>query len=57
MLSFLIARETMHQNQWLAAIPKLEGEGSRARPCPSNCPQERELSAVAYQLLELLRRN
>jgi Mn-containing catalase len=57
MLSFLIARETMHQNQWLAAIPKLEGEGSRVRACPSNCPQERELSAVAYQLLELLRRN
>jgi Mn-containing catalase len=57
MLSFLIARETMHQNQWLAAIAKLEGEGSRARPCPTDCPQERELSAVAYQLPELLRRN
>lgn len=24
MLSFLIARDTMHQNQWLAAIAELE---------------------------------
>src|SRR5215218_3465709 len=27
MLSFLIARDTMHQNQWLAAIAELEAEG------------------------------
>ena len=25
MLSFLIARDTMHQNQWLAAIEELAG--------------------------------
>src|SRR3712207_6865222 len=27
LLSFLIARDTMHQNQWLAAIAELQAEG------------------------------
>ena len=49
MLSFLIARDTMHQNQWLAAIRELEEDGLETTPCPSSFPQERELSEVAYQ--------
>ncbi len=49
MLSFLLARDTMHQNQWLAAIQDLEAEGVELTPCPSAFPQERELSKVAYQ--------
>ena len=49
MLSFLIARDTMHQNQWLAAIAELEREGLDATPVPLSFPQDRELSAVAYQ--------
>jgi Mn-containing catalase len=49
MLSFLIARDTMHQNQWLAAIQELEADGLESTPCPSNFPQESELSEVAYQ--------
>ncbi len=49
MLSFLIARDTMHQNQWLAAIAELEAEGLDRTPVPGNFPQERELSEVAYQ--------
>ena len=49
MLSFLIARDTMHQNQWLAAIAELEADGLGATPVPDTFPQEREKSEVAYQ--------
>lgn len=49
MLAYLIARDTMHQNQWLAAIRELEEEGLEATPVPSNFPQEMEKSEVAYQ--------
>jgi Mn-containing catalase len=49
MLSFLIARDTMHQNQWLAAIAELEAEGLDGTPVPLSFPQEKELSQVAYQ--------
>jgi Mn-containing catalase len=51
MLSFLLARDTMHQNQWLAAIKELEEEGLETTPCPSNFPQELELGEVSYQFL------
>ena len=51
MLSFLIARDTMHQNQWIAAIRELEEDGLESTPCPSNFPQELEKSEVAYQFL------
>ena len=49
MLSFLIARDTMHQNQWLAAIEELEKDGLDSTPGPQSFPQEREFSEVAYQ--------
>ena len=48
-LSFLIARDTMHQNQWLAAMQELEQDGLEMTPCPSTFPQEREKTEVAYQ--------
>jgi Mn-containing catalase len=51
MLSFLIARDTMHQNQWLAAIQELEADGLETTPVPSNFPQEREFSEAAYQFM------
>jgi Mn-containing catalase len=51
MLSFLLARDTMHQNQWLAAIQELEGEGLDHTPVPSTFPRENELTSVAYQYL------
>ena len=51
MLSFLIARDTMHQNQWLAAIRELEEDGLESTPCPSSFPRENELQHVAYQFL------
>jgi Mn-containing catalase len=49
MLSFLIARDTMHQNQWLAAIQELETDGLETTPCPSSFPQNKEKTAVSYQ--------
>lgn len=51
MLSFLIARDTMHQNQWLAAIEELEADGLEETPAPHSFPQEREKSEVAYQFM------
>lgn len=49
MLAFLLARDTMHQNQWLAAIEELEKDGLDGTPAPITFPQERELSEVAYK--------
>jgi Mn-containing catalase len=49
LLSFLIARDTMHQNQWLAAAAELQAEGHEALPTPSNFPQASQESSVAYQ--------
>ena len=51
MLSFMLARDTMHQNQWLAAIAELEADGLETTPCPSNFPIEKEDRSVAYQYL------
>jgi len=49
MLSFMIARDTMHQNQWLAAIQELEADGLDRTPAPMNFPTELEKREVAYQ--------
>ncbi len=51
MFSFLLARDTMHQNQWLAAIEELEADGLEQTPVPSNFPQEQEMSEVAYKFM------
>ena len=51
MFSFLLARDTMHQNQWLAAIEELEKDGLEETPVPSNFPQEMEMSEVAYRFM------
>ena len=48
MLSFNIARDTMHQNQWLAAIEDLEAEALETTPVPSTFPQERMRRDQAY---------
>lgn len=47
MLSFLIARDTMHQNQWLAALEELGGTAG-AFPIPNSFPQEDEAQAFSY---------
>jgi Mn-containing catalase len=49
MFSFMLARDTMHQNQWIAAIADLEAEGLETTPCPSSFPLENEKREVAYQ--------
>ncbi len=46
MLSFLVARDSMHQNQWLAAWEELGGPD--AHPIPDNFPREDELEEVSY---------
>ena len=48
-LSFLIARETMYQKQWLAAIEELEKDGLEMTPCPSTFPELMEKTEVSYQ--------
>ena len=49
LLSFMIARDTMHQNQWLAACRELIDEGYEALPVPSNFPLAQEDRSVAYE--------
>jgi Mn-containing catalase len=51
MFSFLLARDTMRQNQWLAAIEELKADGLEGTPVPSNFPQEREMDEVAYRFM------
>lgn len=48
-LSFMIARDTMHQNQWLAAIEELAADGLETGPVPSSFPQDLEKGEYAYQ--------
>lgn len=49
MLSFLIARDTMHQNQWMAAIEEIEQQ--QAALVPASFPQELEFQEVSYQFM------
>ncbi|MFC3125296.1 manganese catalase family protein [Pseudoroseomonas globiformis] len=46
MLSFLIARDTMHQQQWLAAIEELGG--AAALPIPNSFDQAMEKEEFSY---------
>jgi len=50
-LAFLLARDTMHQNQWIAAAAELRAEGWEDLPVPSNFPQANEHREVSYQYL------
>ncbi|MDQ0458106.1 manganese catalase family protein [Rhizobium paknamense] len=50
MLSYLIARDTMHQNQWMAALEELGGTRG-AFPIPNSFPQEQELEEFSYAYL------
>lgn len=49
MLSFLIARDTMHQQQWLAAIEDMGGSASL--PIPNSFPQNLENQEFSYVYL------
>ncbi|RYG45797.1 manganese catalase family protein, partial [bacterium] len=49
MFSFMLARDTMHQNQWLAAIEELKADGLDDVPTPMTIPLEAERRENAYQ--------
>jgi Mn-containing catalase len=49
MLSFLLARDTMHQNQWIAAIKELEEK--QGVTVPSTIPREWEATDFSYDLM------
>ena len=51
LLSFLLARDTMHQNQWTTAALELQAEGAESLPVPSNFPISKEERSVSYQYL------
>ena len=51
LLSFLLARDTMHQNQWTAAALELQANGVEQLPVPSNFPLSKEHREVSYQYL------
>ena len=51
LLSFLLARDTMHQNQWTTAALELQAEGAEQMPVPSNFPLNKEYREVSYQYL------
>ncbi|MBR7795904.1 manganese catalase family protein [Agaribacter marinus] len=51
MLSWLLARDTMHQNQWYAAICELEEKENIV--VPSTFPRELEKQQVSYTLFNL----
>lgn len=51
LLAFLLARDTMHQNQWLTAIEDLKENGVEELPVPSNFPIDKEHREVSYQYL------
>ncbi|MBM7691315.1 Mn-containing catalase [Peribacillus deserti] len=56
MLSFLLARDTMHQNQWAAAIAELEAkEGDIV--VPTTFPRELEKQEVSYVLFNFSQGN
>lgn len=45
MLSFLIARDAMHQNQWMAVLEEL---GAETHPIPNSFPSRLQNNEVAY---------
>ncbi len=47
MLAFLIARDTMHQNQWMAVLEELGGNAG-SLPIPNSFPQAQENQDVNY---------
>jgi len=50
MLAFLIARDTMHQNQWLAVLEELGGV-TGVHPIPNSFPRELENQEVNYSFV------
>ncbi|MCB0061508.1 MAG: manganese catalase family protein [Caldilineaceae bacterium] len=53
MLSYMIARDTMHQNQWLAVIEEIGGD--KVHPIPNSFPQEMENEEYSYAFMSTWR--
>lgn len=53
MLSYLIARDTMHQNQWMAALEEVGGD--EAHPIPNSFPQKQENQDFNYSFMSTKR--
>ena len=53
MLSFLIARDTYHQEQWLAVIEEMGGMKA-AMPIPNSTPEDHEAMEHSYYYLNTL---
>jgi Mn-containing catalase len=53
MLSYMIARDTMHQNQWLAVIEEIGAE--KVHPIPNSFPQEMENQEYSYAFMSTMR--
>jgi Mn-containing catalase len=53
MVSFLIARDTMHQQQWLAAIEDMGGP-KVVMPIPNSFPQEQEQQDFSYAFVDTI---
>lgn len=51
MLSFLIARDTMHQQQWLAVVEELGGNDEQL-PIPNSFPQSDENQRFSYAFVD-----
>ncbi|GAB3964136.1 hypothetical protein GCM10028806_01250 [Spirosoma terrae] len=53
MLAFLIARDTMHQQQWLAVLEELGHGNIRAvHPTPNSFPQSQEHQEFSYVFVD-----
>jgi Mn-containing catalase len=52
MLRYLIARDTMHQNQWMAVIEELGGH--QVHPIPNSFPQDEEIQGFNYSFMSTL---
>jgi Mn-containing catalase len=51
LLAFLLARDTMHQNQWIRASEELRADGFEELPVPSNFPISKEIADVEYKYI------
>ncbi|PZR52186.1 manganese catalase family protein [Xylanimonas oleitrophica] len=51
LLAFLLARDTMHQNQWIVAAQELREEGIEDLPVPITFPVSKENREVSYQYI------
>lgn len=51
LLRFLLARDTMHQNQWIAAIQELEADGFEEIICPTTMQDNEKFQQIGHQFI------